>query len=226
MAETAKFVTPKGELRWVTITGEGKENMSGKKQYVASLVCNPSDPKVVEFQKSIQDFWEENRPAGKKVPKSTGIYFANPKRDEAGQPIKDDNDKVVYDEEGDISISVHTGVAFPDGSPKKVKVYNAKAKEVNLGNIRIGNGSIGYISGAMGIYETKDPKGKTIDAGVTLYLDNIQIVKLVEFTQDSGFAADEEAEDGWTGEEGWEGEVAEATEEPTKTTVKSGGPRL
>lgn len=219
MAKTMKCVTPKGELRWVNITGEGKENMSGKLQYVASVVCDPKEPTTEAFIAKIKDFWEENKPAGRKVPKSNGMYFANPLKGDDGEVLKDDADKTVYDENGPVMFAFHTGTTFPDGSVKKVKTFNAKAKEVSLGDIRIGNGSIGYISGAMGIYENKDSKGKILDAGVTLYLDSIQIVKLVEFTQESGFEADDSEEEGWTGDEGWTGEVDEAK-------AATAGPRL
>lgn len=217
MAKNVKIVTPKGELRWVTITGEGKENMSGKLQYVASLVVPPAVG--AEFKAKVLAFWEENKPAGRKVPKSTGVYFADPLLGPDGEPVKDDADKTVYDPEGNVSIAFHTGTTFPDGSTKKVKTFNSKAKEVSLGDIRIGNGSIGYISGSMGIYENKDSKGKILDAGVTLYLDSIQIVKLIEYAQDSGFAADD-SDEAWTGDEHWTGSETE------ETTKASAGPRL
>ena len=77
----------------------------------------------------------------------------------------------------------------------------------------IGNGTIGCISGAMGIYENQS------DAGVTLYLNDIQIIKLEEYSQDAGFGTYEDEEDGWTGEPDFEGEPepeAEASEEKAK----------
>lgn len=230
MAKTiTKMITPKGELAWVTIHGEGKENMSGKLQYVASVILDPKKPEDKAFIESIDDFWDENKPQfmGKRKAKSIGYYPCDPLRGEDGEPLRDDEDKIKYDPEGRIMVSFKTGTTFPDGSTKKVKVYNSKAKEVSLGKIRIGNGSIGFISGAMDIYEVTDSKKKSIDAGVTLYLNAIQINKLVEFSSDDGFkpSDDEEEEGGWTGDEGFEGTAAEDAPEPEKA-VKKGGPRI
>lgn len=232
MAKTLqKVVTPKGELAWVTITGEGKENISGKLQYVASIILDPKHKEADKaFIDSIEEFWADNKPSwmGKRKAKSLGYYLCDPLRNEAGDVIKDDEDKVQYDPEGRVMVSFKTGTTFPDGSTKVVKTYNSKAKEVSLGKLRIGNGSIGFISGAMDIYEVKDNKGKQLDAGITLYLNAIQINKLVEFSSDDGFKPsedDENEEGGWTGDEGFEGTPAEP-EADAKPTKGKAGPRL
>lgn len=198
-----KTVTPKGELEWVIITGDGKENLNGQMQYVANLVLDPDNvPEHAAYIEKIKAYWEENKPKGMKEPKSLGIYPHKVKTDET-----DDEGKPVYAEDGRTNLAFKTGTTFPDGSPKVVKTFNSKAKEVQLGDTKIGNGSVGQISGAMNVYEVKGPKNKLIDAGVTLYLDAIKISKLVEFSTDAGFAADDDEEDeGFVGDEGWTGE--------------------
>lgn len=215
MSEVKKIKAGKGELEWTTIDGEGKENMSGKMQYVTNLVAEEDDDLVDE----INAFWEANKPKGfKKEPKSNGIYRHKTKTDE-----KDEDGKAIFEEDGKIYFAFKTGTSFPDGSTKKVQVYNAKGTKVELPEgTKIGNGSVGIVAGAMGIYENRTKQGKLVDAGVTLYLDAIQIFKLEEFSQDAGFEADEEAE-GWTGEsEGtFEGDTAD--ESNASTTSK---PRL
>ncbi len=215
MSVTKKFNSPKGELEWVTIDGEGKPNLSGKLQYVASVAVPKNDPIV----KEIKDFFEENQPKGwKKEAKSTGIYPHNIKTDEVdedGKPIYEECDKTVL-------LSFKTGTTYPDGKHKKIQIYNAKARKVELPeDVKVGNGSIGAIAGAMGIYTTMDPSGKTlVGAGVTLYLNSIKISKLVEYEgEGDNFEPDEDGEDGWEGDEGWEGETKEDT--PAK-----GKPRL
>ena len=199
MSKIAKFKSPKGTLEWVTIDGEGKENLSGKLQYVANVVVEADSPIVAQIEK----FWEENKPAGfKKDAKSNGIY---PHKADTGK--KDEDGKAIFEEDGKLYLAFKTGTTFPDGSTKKVQIYNAKARKVELPEgTKIGNGTIGVISGAMGIYQNKTPKGALVDAGVTLYLDAIQVLKLEEFTTDAGFDADESEEGGWTGDEGWTGE--------------------
>ena len=211
MSTVAKIKSPKGNLEWVTIDGDGKENLSGKLQYVANVVIEANDPIVAAIEK----FWEDNKPAGfKKDAKSNGLYPHKVATDES-----DENGKVIYKEDGKLYLAFKTGTSFPDGKPKVVQVYNAKARKVSLPDgTKIGNGSVGVISGAMAIYTNTTPKGALVDAGVTLYLDAIQILKLEEFTTDAGFTADE-PEDGeaWTGDEDWTGDerqVPEAEEKP------------
>ena len=204
-----KLTTPKGTLEWVTIDGEGKENLSGKKQYVANIVLEADSP-VVE---KIKQFWKDNKPNGfKKDAKSLGIY---PHTADSGK--KDEEGKAIYEEDGKVYLAFKTGVSFPDGSTKVVTTYNSKAAKVTLPEgTKIGNGSIGCLSGAMGIYTNKAPKGGAIlDAGVTLYLDAIQILKLEEYTADVGFEVDED-EDGFTGDEGWTGEESSESNDKPK----------
>lgn len=218
MSVTKKFISPKGELEWVTIDGEGKENLSGKLQYVANVVVDEGDPIV----KSIGEFFEENRPKGfKKDAKSTGIYTYK-----APSGEKDEDGKDIYEVvPGKVSLSFKTGTTYQDGQPKKIQIYNAKARKVELPEgVKIGNGSIGVIAGAMGIYTTMDPKGKTIiDAGVTLYLNSIKISKLVEYEgEGDNFEPDEDEDEGWTGDEGWDGEAYE----DKQAAPAKGKPRL
>ena len=201
-----KCVSPKGELAWVTIDGEGKENMSGKMQYVATVIL---DPKNVEehqaFLDKIDEYWEEKKPEGRKKPKSTGYSLYDPLLDDDGEKqYKEDdegNKKLIMDPDGRVGVQFKTGVKFPDGKTKKVKIFNSKNVEVGLGDQKIGNGSVGRISGAMGIYVNKEPgSGKVTGAGVTLYLDAIQLVKFEAYEGgDAGFEADDEDEDGFTG---------------------------
>lgn len=201
--------TPKGELAWVVITGEGVENLSGQMQYKTDLILEPEGKNEEHdaFVKSIEDYWlsvKDTVPAykknPKKKPKSLGVYPCDPLLDEDGNVQKDEEDKTIYDPNGRRALRFKTATTFPDGTHKKVKTYNAKAKEVNLGDTRIGNGSIGRVAGAMDLYSTK-----VGEAGVTLYLDKIMISKLVEM-DDNAFEADEDGEfvdveNDFTGEE-------------------------
>lgn len=212
MAKIVKFKSPKSSLEWVTIDGEGKENLSGKLQYVANTVIEADDPIIAE----IEAFWEANKPKGfKKDAKSMGIY---PHKVDSGK--KDEDGKAIFEEDGKMYLAFKTGTSYADGKKKVVQLYNAKAKKVGLPEgTSIGNGTIGKVAGAMAIYENKTPKGALVDAGVTLYLDSIQIFKLEEYTTDAGFEADEDEEGGWEGDENsFTGEEAQ-----TSTTSK---PRL
>lgn len=204
---TQKIKSPKGELRWVTITGEGKENLSCKLQYVASVIVDEKEN--ADFIQMIKDFWEENRPAKFNLePKSLGMYPLYTKGD--------DSEKVEVP--GKLYLQFKTGTKYQDDSPKVIDIYNAKGKKVSLGDQSIGNGSIGIISGSMGIYENR--KGNAIlSAGVTLYLDAIQLTKFVPYERDAGFEAQDD-EDGWTGEEDFEGVTETTTSDAPKASPR------
>lgn len=185
-----KTKSPKGELRWVNIAGEGKENLQGVPQYLASILLDDRVPEHAAYMDEIEAFWEENRPKGIDEAKSLGFYPLTEK--------SDDGKKVPV--EHMFYATYKTGITFPDGSPKKVKTFNAKAVQVDLGDQRIGNGSAGRIAGAMDIYTVKDTKGRIMQAGVTLYLDAIMLTKFVPYTGSSPFDdEDADTEDGWTG---------------------------
>lgn len=210
---TKQFFSPKGELFWTNIRGEGKENMSGKMQYVSTLVLENDQHPIVQ---ELEQFWEENKPKNfKKAPKTSGWYYYDAIKDEDGEFVLDEEGNKTFDKNGRIALQFKTGTTFPDGKNKVVGIYNAAGKPVQgiTENI-VGNGSIGKIKGAMGIYVNMTPNGKTIvDAGVTLYLNAIQVSKLEKYTADAGFDADEEhvGNDGWDENE-WTGE-GEATQD-------------
>jgi len=189
MSKAVKIETVRGALEWLTISGEGRANMSGKLEYLATLVLDGEQAE--DLKAKIDAYWEENKPAKFTRPaKSKGYY----EHTEATGDV-DENGKKVYAPTGKTAFRFKTGTTYQDGKEKVIQIYNSKGNKVSLGDTSIGNGSIGRIKGAMGIYENKNPKtGVAIDAGVTLYLDSIMLLKLVEYSE-AGFAAtDEDAE--------------------------------
>ena len=207
-----KVTTPKGEFQWVTISGEGKENLSGKMQYLVSIAFDPEDADWAKLMADVDAFWEANRPKKVKTPKSTGFYDEMVKTDET-----DEDGERIKKPTGRKILAFKTGTAWPDGSPNIVKTYNSKAKEVQLGDTKIGNGTIGEVSGAYDIYANKTKQGQVVDAGITFYLNAVKISKLLEYADEAGFDSDSDDDEGWTGDEGWEGDTVE---------TPSAGPRL
>jgi hypothetical protein len=215
-----KVTTPKGNLEWVNVAGEGKEGFNEDDRiYTASLVLDPKNPDHQAFLDKVDAFWEENKP-WKKEAGSIGIKPHMVKvLDKDGNPVKDDDGKFEYEEDGQMYVVFKTATTYTDGKPKKIKIFNHKAREVQLpSDVMIGNDSIGQLNGAMAIYATH--KGKTMmTAGVTFYLDGVKISKLEEYKAESGFDADEgdDEEGGWTGDEegGWTG-AEEANGEPAE----------
>jgi hypothetical protein len=205
MSKTMTIESPKGSLAWVVISGEGKENLSGKMQYKADLILEGEAAEALKA--SIDEYFQENKPKGfSKAPKSTGYYpHKAPKLNADGTPELDENGKKVLVETGKTVFSFKTDTTWPkDGSPKLIKVFNSKGNPVQLGETKIGNGSVGRVLGAAGMYEVKAP-GKSsaiIDAGVTLYLNAIKLLKLEEYVGGAAFStSDDDAEYEAIGEE-------------------------
>lgn len=183
-----KLVTPVGELNWVFINGTTKKDLNDNDRYVASLYLHKDSDEFKEVEKKITTYWNENKPKGAKL-KSNGIKVVQEK-------VEGSDDEYVDTDM--MSINFWTGPTFPDGKEKYIRIYNARGSEVSLGSKKIGNGSIGSISGAMAIYDN-GPAAR----GVTLYLNAIQLKKFVEFTGgDAGFEDLGDAEeDDFTGVE-------------------------
>lgn len=188
MSAIKPIETPRGTLEWVTIAGEGKPNLSGKMQYVANLVLEtPEDTATIEAM--INEFWEANKPEKfSKAPKSTGIYDHMVPTGE-----KDEEGKAIMQPSGKKYLAFKTGTTYNDGKPKAIKVLNSKNNPVVLGDTKIGNGSIGRIAGAMGIYKSTVPgkPNQVLEAGVTLYLDAIKLLKLEEYSGGPSFSSDD-----------------------------------
>jgi len=224
MAKPTSFRTPKGIINWCIISGEGKLNMSGKLKYTTDLVLPTDSDEAKNLISFIDNIWEENKPAkwpAKRPPKSTGYRpERRPVLDADGDKQYGDDGKVISELTGNTVFTFGTDTTYPSGDEKKIQVFNAKGNKVDLGSRKVGNGSEGRVAGAAGVYEIVDPKSKAVsDAGVTLYLNSIQLTKFVAYSGEEQWDADEDAE-GWTGEdesEGWEGESGE---EVSKATVR------
>jgi len=165
MANVKNVTTPRGEIRWAIISGKGKTDLKGRDIYTVDLVL--SEEEAAPLIEEIQDYWEENKPKGAKAPKSTGY-------------------KQLAD--GNYSFTFKTSTSYPSGDPKVIKIYDAKARPTELGDKRIGNGSIGRIAGAISVYDA-GPASR----GVTAYLDSIQLLKFLEYSGGTNaFAADDD----------------------------------
>lgn len=172
--EKTKIISPKGELLYVNISGTGKLDYDGKfYEYVASVKLDKK--KAKEFYKEICKFFNKNKPS----------WF---KDDEPSNKIMRKQD------DGDYLFQFKTKAEFEDAKgntrPTRIGIANSKGKEVKLPEEEaIGNGSIGKISGTMTIHS--DKRGGT--AGVSLWLNNVQLLKYIKYVADMGF---DEEEDG------------------------------
>ena len=176
MADKKKIKTPKGELVYCNVTGVGKLDYDGKfYEYTAGIKLDKKTAK--KFYKEICKHFDENKPSWFKGSKPSNSIM---------REIKNDDNFLFQ---------FKTKVEFEDDKgnvrPTKIGLANAKGKQVILPDGEgIGNGTLGKIGGSMSIHS--DSKSKT--AGVSLWLNNLQISKYVKYVVDMGFDEDEDGE--------------------------------
>jgi len=192
-----KVKTMVGNLKYVYVKGEGRNQaMKGepeRMQYVASLVC-PKDSDIhKDMLAQINAEWEAYKKANglKGKPKTNGIKEELIK-DPSGT-IDPNTEEVAKIPSGNVIITFKTNTTFPNGSPQQVKIKDRKGADITSAyedaDWAIGEGSIGRIFGtAMG-----NNIGGTHK--VTLYLNGIQLAKLVKYTGNDIDADEIEGED-------------------------------
>jgi hypothetical protein len=116
------------------------------------------------------------------------------------------------EDDGTVSFNFKTNAVFADGSANSVPTFDSKGKKVELGDKLLGNGSRGRVKATAATYESG------ANAGVTLYLNSVQITKFVEYEGGESFDALEG--DGFSGMELDEFVASEpATQIPTQAAV-------
>lgn len=217
MSELVNVVTPVGELFYVRISGQGKENYN-EDGYEYTAAVRLTGKKAEKLIAEIDDVGEQI-PTGHSL-KSTGYKeLVKSKDGTLRSPSK--AKPITKDEElsGIWEFSFKTNTTFADGKGKKIAVYNKDAKRVEMGERMIGNGSLGSISGKM--------KGASYkkEFSVSLYLNAIQLTQFEEYVGDAGFEAQDEGDfdgpvDGDSGFTGQAEDDAEEEAEEPKTKVK------
>lgn len=182
MSDLIKVATPVGELHYVNISGQGKEsyNEDGY-EYVATVYLDKTKPEVAEFIARIEEL-KLSGPKDKSL--QTSGYF-DLFKDEEGKLFARTEEKTGGEPTNFVGVRFKTKTTFSDGKPKKITVYDVKCKVVDLGDRRVGNGTIGAIAGAMQLYVN----GKKW--GISMFLNSIQITKFIEYVGDAGFEEQE-----------------------------------
>jgi len=197
MAKGTKVKTSVDALKYVFITGEGRNNaqkgQEPRMQFVASLLTKKDSPVHKQMKTQIDAEWKRYKEefGCKGLPKSNGI------KDEM---MKDPDGKIDPNTEeiqkvptGNVLITFKTNTKWPDGNDQVVKVFDGKGKDiteaVRAADWSIGDGSTGIIHGsAMGNNVGGDHK-------VTLYLSAVQLAKLAKYEGSSVDAEDIGGED-------------------------------
>jgi len=217
MADLVPVVTPVGELHYVNISGQGKQNYNEDGyNYVATINLTGKDA---------EDLKEEIDEVIGEVAKGENLKsrgYRELMEDEKGIYTPTQNTKerdASAKATGIYAFSFSTATTFADGKTKKISVYNSAnpPSRINLGDKKIGNGSKGCISGKMQRYK----KGK--DVGISLFLNAVQLVDFKEYVDDAGFAAQD---GGFVGDgDGFNPSTAEAEVDKKEAVAKVGQPK-
>jgi hypothetical protein len=191
MAAKINTQSPIGNLMYVMVTGQGKENFEGTGYDYQCCVDVPED-EANQFIDLIEDFVEDNEP---KNAERAGSFYRTSEDDDT---IDDGLIRFTFktqteftDKKGNLK---DTEVAILDAAGTKVKLPEGKL---------IGNGSTGRAIGTAVIWERGNRKKS--EYGVSLYLNKVQIkdfipyegetVDAIEGGSFNGFGNDLEAAD-------------------------------
>ena len=192
---TEKYVTGKGELTgFIAITKPSTKFNKDGVYSINILLPQKEGEALVQKIKDIRTKQFKEYGKGTKVVEITKCkpYEIVDKETGEGTP----------DKEGRYILAANASAYIENGKPKKkIIIYNAKCKPIT-GNINVGEGTIATLGITLSGYSVA---GKT---GVSVKLEAVQIIKLVEYSG-SGFKADM-----FTVEEGYDG-IGEEVEEET-----------
>lgn len=184
MAKGTKVKTEVSDLKYVFITGEGKNSeMDASKpprmQYSASIVCPKNGPVHKHLLTLIDAEWKDYKEqfGVKGLPKTNGIK--DEMMNDPEGTIDPATEKIQRIPTGNVVAGFKTNTKWPDGNPQVVKVFDRKGNDITaaIQNAAwsIGAGSQGIIHGtAMGNNTGGNHK-------VTLYLAAVQLSKLEKY---------------------------------------------
>jgi len=168
-----KVKTPKGELRYVFIDGEGRDQaMPGNDphmQFVCSVVLEKDSEAHKNILAQIDEEWTAYKTAN-------GIKPAVKPKTNGIKPVLD---KETGEETNDVLVTFKTNTVWPNGNPQVVKVFDHKGNDittaVHAADWSVGNGSTGVIHGTA--------QGNDVGGAqkVTLYLSAVQIATLTKY---------------------------------------------
>lgn len=162
------ITSPIGNLMYVMISGQGKENYEGTGYDYQACVDIPDGKEADAFIDMIEDFVEANEVKGAK---RTGAFYRT-----------NEDDKTIP--EGFVRFTFKTRTEFTDkkGNVKdtEVDILDAAGNRVKLPNGKlIGNDSTGRVIGTCVIWERGSSKNK--EYGASLYLNKVQIKDFIPY---------------------------------------------
>lgn len=203
-----KFITPAGIAKFPRLNKPETE-VNGSPcapRFKVTLILDEKEKGVPEFLKKIQALHDAA------IAKAEAKKKADPKR--KNKPLKiNETVRALLDDEGNqvegkYEIVAKTAAETKEGTPKTVKMFDAKGKPVKA---NVGGGSTLKLSVVTEDYDSN------LGAGLSIYLNAVQIIDLVEFGGGSAKSY------GFGEEEGFSGEDTEETPEDAPEFASEGG---
>jgi len=184
-----KLSTKVGELKYVFIKGEGRNQeidptATPNMCFTANVVFPKDSEQHKHILEGLNRAWEEYK---KEEPKAKGTLKSSSLKDEY---IKDpkgeidpETDEVRRIPTGNVIVSAYTKTTWADGKSKIVKLFDGKGNDITVGYANvdwsIGEGSTGVLH-TIAVGNTGGGNAK-----ITLYLNAVQLGKLVKYEGDS-----------------------------------------
>lgn len=164
------MTTPKCEVRWAKVI-EPDYKFDDNGIYSIDCIVNTDDPDMVAMLQKLEVIldaawakWAKENPAKAKQYTKAPI-------------VREYIDSATGDSTGVNYIHIKTKAVDAKGNDKKVPIYDRRAQKDTSGTL-IGNGSICKVGFSAAPYEVAS--SKTI--GLSLYLNAVQVIDLVEYS--------------------------------------------
>lgn len=172
--QNPKYTTPKGVAKYPWLNTPS--TAFNKNEYKTGLLLKVGDIPSEEFLELINDLVEQSyQKAVADLQKEGKVAAA--KQVKKRFPYKEELDKETGEETGYYEFNFSTQAETKEGKARKVKLFDAQAKPINSDEVKVGGGSEIKVNFTASPYYMAASK----EAGVKLYLNAVQIIKLVEF---------------------------------------------
>jgi hypothetical protein len=172
------IVSPRGEAQWAKVLGEAAEGYEegSPRAWSVSLLLDPSDPETIEFIERLEAEFEKLHGKANKISSNGWPFGDETSKDEKGRPVPTGKVKFNFKRKevtarGDLK----AGPVVVDSKKNRWPVEKL-----------IGNGS--KIKVAFSPWGWSNPSGK----GMSLELEQIQVLELVEYAKESSVLFEEE----------------------------------
>jgi hypothetical protein len=170
------IVSPRGEAEWAKILGEPVGFEDNPKAWSVSLLLDSQDPTTIEFTERLEACFQEFHGTKAKISRHGWPFREHTTKDESGKEVAT----------GKIEFRFKRKELTAKGNPKDAPIVMDAKKQLWPQDKLIGNGSIIKVAFSPFPWEMSGAKGMSLD------LEQVQVLKLVEYARDTDPFEEEE----------------------------------